>query len=144
TAFNGLRSGDIGIYFTFNDYTGSKEDKKLKVEDVRLRLEVFPNPFKNHCVIKFQIPKHNDQINFNTQIPNNFAFRNPQSEISLSIYDASGRMVKQFNHLTIQPFNQIIWSGDDNSIHPLPSGVYFINLKIPDGALVKKVMKLGG
>ncbi|MEO0106945.1 MAG: hypothetical protein ABIL46_06410, partial [candidate division WOR-3 bacterium] len=45
TAFNGLRSGDIGIYFTFNDYTGSKEDKKLKVEDVRLRLEVFPNPF---------------------------------------------------------------------------------------------------
>ncbi len=45
----------------------------------------------------------------------------------LQIYDASGRLVKQFNHLTSQQFNQCTWDGRNDSGQRLPAGVYFIH-----------------
>ncbi len=80
----------------------------------------YPNPFNYKTTIKYQIAGIADKL-------------------SLKIYDASGRMVKQFNHLTIQmqsiggakrhqPFNQTIWDGRDNQGCPLSSGIYFCEL----------------
>ncbi|MEO0164978.1 MAG: T9SS type A sorting domain-containing protein, partial [candidate division WOR-3 bacterium] len=92
------------------------------------KLEVYPNPFKNHCVIKFRIP-------------NNSAVRNPKSEISLKIYDVSGRLVKSLNRLTNYQ-SSIIWSGDDDIGRKLPSGVYFIDFKSDEIKEMEKVIML--
>ncbi|MEO0189455.1 MAG: T9SS type A sorting domain-containing protein [candidate division WOR-3 bacterium] len=108
------------------------------------KLEIHPNPFTNHCVIKFQIPNPKSQTNPNSQISNKSAIRNPKSEILLMVYDVTGRVVKQFNHLTIQPFNQIVWSGDDDSGQKVSSGVYFIKYeeKKSKEIIYQKVIKI--
>jgi len=61
---------------------------------------------------------------------------------SLTIFDVTGRMVKSFNHLAIQPFNQISWSGDDDFGRRSPGGVYFVKFGFEDIYKVKKVLKL--
>jgi hypothetical protein len=43
---------------------------------------------------------------------------------SLSIYDASGRLVKAFNHESV-----VIWYGDDDAGRKLPAGVYLLKLE---------------
>ncbi|MGB9721224.1 MAG: YCF48-related protein [bacterium] len=109
-----------------------EETQNTKTEIHNPQLSVYPNPFQNHCVIKFQMPSTKSQI------PNKSVIRNSQSEISLMVYDVTGRLVKSFIHLSanhpprnladggIQPFNQVIWDGSDDSGRSLPSGVYFI------------------
>ncbi len=93
----------------------------------RLQLTVFPNPFRKHVTIYCQIPN----IKFQT---------NAQSQISIAIYNSSGRVVKQFNHLTIQPFNHVVWSGSDDSGCPVPAGVYFVTLRTSDQEVTGKVI----
>ncbi|MEO0227930.1 MAG: T9SS type A sorting domain-containing protein [candidate division WOR-3 bacterium] len=93
------------------------------------RLEVYPNPFTNHCIIKFQIPNPNDQTN-------------SKSQITIKIYNSAGQLVRQFNHLTNYQ-SPILWDGDDDSGHKLPAGVYFV--QVTDGKksfAIEKVIKL--
>jgi len=93
-----------------------------------LRLVIYPNPFRNHFVIKFQIPNPKFQIETVGQ------------GFSLAIYDATGRLVKQFNHLTIQPFNQVVWDGTDDHGYKLPAGIYFCELRCGAERKIKKVI----
>ncbi|MEO0184774.1 MAG: T9SS type A sorting domain-containing protein [candidate division WOR-3 bacterium] len=74
----------------------------------------------------------------------NPAIRNPQSEISLNIYDVSGRVVKSFNpeSCILNHASGIIWSGDDNTGRKLHSGVYFVRFEIDDFEKVEKVVLL--
>jgi len=59
---------------------------------------------------------------------------------SLKIYDLTGRLVKIFNHLTNQPFNQITWDGKDNQGIRVPGGSYFIKLQSGKHSSVKKAI----
>ncbi|MEO0161113.1 MAG: T9SS type A sorting domain-containing protein, partial [candidate division WOR-3 bacterium] len=128
-------SGNDGNYNT-SAYLTLRIHSEVKIEEgsnsqspIRNpKLEVYPNPFKNHCVIKFRIP-------------NNSAVRNPKSEISLKIYDVSGRLVKSLNRLTNYQ-SSIIWSGDDDIGRKLPSGVYFIDFKSDEIKEMEKVIML--
>jgi len=123
--------GRLNVWKALKLITGIDENSKLLI--AQPMLEVYPNPFQNHLNIKFQIP-----------------IRNPQSEISLKIYDATGRLVKSFNHLIIQPFsaeggsasggNQVVWSGDDDLGRAVPPGVYFIRLEAADFKRVEKII----
>ncbi len=79
-----------------------------------------PNPFRDAIVIKF-------------------AIRNPQSVISLSVYDATGRMVKDFAQL---PNNYVVWDGTDDTGRRLPAGVYFVRLDAGDFRQVEKAILL--
>ena len=88
---------------------------------------VLPNPFKRNVVIRWQ--------DFEVE-------RSKEKIASIKIFDASGRTVKQYNHLTTQPFNQVVWSGNDDSGQHLPAGVYFINLSAGDKNLMQKVIML--
>ena len=132
-----------------------KGDENLNVDNHGQRLWVYPNPFRNATTIKFQIPNPNDQIpstgressqsgtNPKSQTPNHSAIRNSQSEISLRIYDATGRLVRQFNHLTIQPSNHlttVVWQGDDNSGRKLPAGVYFVRFEAGEFNNIEKIV----
>ncbi len=119
---NGRYDSTYSPVFYIKRAQGIEEGERFKVEGEGVKLEVYPNPFTNHCVIKFQIPNSNLSTLYSaTQIDRLLA--------TLNIYDVSGRLVKSFNHLTIQPFNQIVWSGDDESGRPLPNGIYFIRLE---------------
>ncbi len=44
----------------------------------------------------------------------------------MKIYDATGRLVKEFGHTANQRFNQVIWARDDNYGNKVASGVYFL------------------
>ncbi|HEX7321165.1 MAG TPA: M14 family zinc carboxypeptidase [bacterium] len=104
------------------------------------RLEAYPNPFTRKLTIKFQIP--NPPLSPFTKGGQKGEFP------CLKIYDATGRLVKQFSRLSakqfggIQPFNQIIWSGSDDTGRPVPAGVYFIKLEIDRQKLMDKVLLL--
>ncbi|MEO0106494.1 MAG: T9SS type A sorting domain-containing protein [candidate division WOR-3 bacterium] len=89
-------------------------------------LEVYPNPFRNNCVIKAEIPIPQEA---NGQYP----------AVSIKIFNVAGCLVKQFNHLANCPFNQIVWSGNDELGRKLPAGIYFVKLEAGDFKKVEKV-----
>jgi len=92
-------------------------------------LEVHPNPFRNAVTIKFQIPEQG-------------VASSQKSVVSIKIYDASGRLVRQFNHLTNYSFNQAVWNGTDDSGRRLPAGVYFCHAQLGNERMIKKVIML--
>ncbi|MEO0184833.1 MAG: M28 family peptidase [candidate division WOR-3 bacterium] len=109
-----------------------------------LQLEVHPNPFRNHLVIKFQIPSTKSQTNPKSQDPTNSAFRNPKSEISLSIYDVSGRVVKSFDleSCIVNHVSSVVWDGCDDLGRRVPSGVYFVRFEVGDYKEIEKAVLL--
>ncbi len=86
-------------------------------------LRVAPNPSFGRMIIKYQIP--NSKFQTNTKF-----------QITINIYDVTGRLMKSFNHLSatqyggIQPFNQITWTGADENGRRVPAGVYFVRLVV--------------
>jgi len=134
-----------GNTWNIGEILGIKEINKWDVES--RKLEVYPNPFHKNLTIKFQIPNPKHQTNPKFQNQNNYEI-NVEQGFSLVIYNASGRIVRQFNHLSatqyggIQPFNQVVWDGTDNSGRRLPSGVYFVKLEEGEFRKTEKVILL--
>jgi len=58
----------------------------------------------------------------------------------IAIYNATGHCVKQFNHLSDQAFNHIVWYGKDNFDQKLPTGVYFVKVETNGLSQVEKVV----
>jgi hypothetical protein len=129
------------VYEGWTDYVGShlvgtmriwgKLLPVLEVEEeaggrlsVECRLEVCPNPFSRKTDIRLQIADSR------------------RKDIKLKIYDVSGRVVKQFNHLTIQPFSQVAWDGTDDRGAQLPAGIYFCRLETSEYSLTRKITRL--
>ncbi|MEO0184840.1 MAG: C25 family cysteine peptidase [candidate division WOR-3 bacterium] len=141
-------SGNNANYQTYA-YLTMRIRVEVSVEEVSIDkepfwLRVYSNPFRNHCMIKIQIPSTKSQTSSNTQIPNHSEIRNPKSEISLKIYDVAGRVVKSFNpeSCILNHASDIIWSGDDDMGRRLSSGIYFVQLKCEDYQKVEKVILL--
>ncbi len=85
-----------------------------------------PNSFKEKLVINLAASeKHLSAIG------------NP---LSVKIYDASGRLIRQFNHLANSPFTKIIWDGTDENRKVVPGGIYFILLDGADIHLSRKII----
>jgi len=112
----------IRIYFDYAPYTGIKEDARCKIQS--LGLEVYPNPFRNFINLKLQT--------------------NPKAQTSIKIYDASGRLVKNFSLATCYPLlpTAVEWNGTDNLGCKLPAGVYFVQLKGRESLLIEKIIRL--
>ncbi len=106
-------------------FPGIKELNKLRVGSVKL--EVYPNPFTNHSVIKYQIPNPNDPSNFKSQTEEVISSQSPVA--SIKIYDISGRVVRQWDYETIIQSDHVVWDGSDDMGRKLPSGVYFVELR---------------
>jgi len=69
-----------------------------------------PNPFQRRTTIRYQIPD--------------------KGKVSITIYDASGRMVKELlNEDKEAGSYAIFWDGKDDKGNSLPPGIYFYRLK---------------
>ena len=111
---------------------GAIEETRNQIQEAKLK--VYPNPFSKLTYIKFQAPSS-------------------KSQITLCIYDVSGRLVRSFDpeglrteglfdYPTIKQSGHIIWNGVDNTGQKLPSGVYFIHLENYENSLIEKVIKV--
>ena len=89
-------------------------------------LQVHPNPFTNQTQIRFTI--HDSR----------YTIENTE----LCIYDASGRLVKSFNHESciMDHGSAISWDGTDQLNRRLASGVYFVNLSTDKQSETRKVL----
>ncbi|MGB3479605.1 MAG: C25 family cysteine peptidase [bacterium] len=85
----------------------------------------YPNPFNKVIQIRYQIA---DVAN--------------TENISLRIYDATGRLTKQFNDLTIGSFNQVIWDAKDDLGRKVPAGIYFVQFQVGDYKKTEKAILL--
>ncbi|UCC12164.1 MAG: T9SS type A sorting domain-containing protein [candidate division WOR-3 bacterium] len=67
-----------------------------------------------------------------------------ESSMTLTIYDAAGRCVKQYDKIVAdqnRPFS-VTWDGRDDRHRPVSAGVYFVKLETEDGTLTSKIVKL--
>jgi hypothetical protein len=95
------------------------------------QLSIHPNPFTRSTVISYRLPVGAQGI-----VP-----KDSDSDLELStadyrpstvaIHDLSGRVVRTFDLTNHQlPFNQVAWDGKDNAGRSVPSGMYFVKLKV--------------
>jgi hypothetical protein len=133
----GMSEGDYDLRLTVWDDAG---DSLIAFGDIILQTQginenqnagisssyfhIYPNPFSKSTVISYsslvikdQLPVTND-----LQCP------------ALRIYDVSGRLVKDFSRFTLDALRPTLlsWDGKDEKGKPMPSGIYFVQLKVGD------------
>jgi hypothetical protein len=116
----------FGLGYGIEETAGSTQANRS------MSLEVYPNPFTQMTIIKFQIPKPKSQINSNTRITSS----------KLKIYDATGRLVKSFTLSPMPHAQGIMWNGTDDAGCRLPAGIYFVQLEAGDLIKTEKVILL--
>ncbi len=123
--------------FNKNLITGITEENALGSEYANPALEVYPNPFSKLTHISFGTG-HPDRIE-------NSSYGTGRAERkALKIYDASGRLIKDFSLPTAYCLvpTTIKWSGTDQLERPVPPGVYFVRLETDNHTEVKKAILL--
>lgn len=122
TSNPGGQGGNVSDYVDFNPWaTGPYPwgvEEGILSEAVDITLQIKPNPFRNSVNITFS-------TDYNTEA------------MSLTIYDATGRVVMQLNDLAN---NQIYWNGTDDFNRRLPSGVYLLQLQAGDRSATEKLL----
>ncbi len=91
---------------------------------VHVVLQVTPNPFRNITSIRYTITDPG------------YTMQNP----TLRIYDALGRLVRQWDYQTMGLSDYIKWNGTDRFDQPLPSGIYFVSIIAADATTTRKVL----
>ncbi|MCK4822893.1 T9SS type A sorting domain-containing protein [bacterium] len=112
---------DRYLKYAKGTFVGINEDTRCKIQDIRCELEVYPNPFSKKTDIIFGIGQR-------------------AMGMELKIYDATGRLVKQWDYPTIILSDKTSWYGRDNSSKQLPSGVYFLKFKADNYSTTEKLL----
>jgi len=86
-----------------------------------IALRVQPNPAKTNVTISYAVH----------QLKN----------ARLKIYDATGRLVKQYSHLTNYQ-SSIVWNCCDDNGTRLPNGIYFVRLESEQTDNIEKILIL--
>jgi hypothetical protein len=114
TSYNSIRLwGKLYPFLNIREHEGKTVPES--------KLSICPNPFKVLAHIKC----------YN---------RNLSSRIFLKIYDATGRVVKDFRFKTDRLHNTLSWDGRDDSGRQLPSGVYFLKFQAGEVSATEKVL----
>ncbi len=93
---------------------------KLQVTSYRLEQNL-PNPFSMSTSIPYHVPGNGQLETGNWQ------------HVSLSVYDAAGRLVRTLVNGMREPgFYTVIWDGRDDSGREVPGGIYFCRM-VSDG-----------
>jgi hypothetical protein len=87
--------------------------------------DLYPNPFSKSTTIGYQIA-------------------NISQQVSISLYDASGRLVRKLiNKELHEPGNYTkIWNGKDDLGHSVNNGVYFIKFLTDNNEEIEKLILL--
>ncbi len=108
--------------------TGIEEDTRFTIHDTGYNLTMSPNPFTHQTQIRFTIHDTGCLM----------------QNLTLGIYDVSGRLVKSFGSISSIPGlaprsgagenqrSSISWNGRDDQNRKLGSGVYFVTLEAGD------------
>ncbi len=83
-------------------------------------LSVFPNPFSTKVNFEFELARSTD--------------------VSLSIYNVNGQVVKQFSQEFISGTGRFSWNGKDESGRQMPMGYYFYKMEIGDDTFNGKIL----
>ncbi len=88
-----------------------------------MALTHYPNPFNPETTISYSLD-HED-------------------EVAVDIYNVKGQKVRTLvRGVQAEGAYQVTWQGDDNTGHPVASGIYFCRLKSGSQTLVRKMMML--
>jgi len=131
--FASIDSGDVWILCNSGDRAPLPGDiyrfSPLEVSEEHttytgcLLLPNFPNPFSRSATLRYHIPT--------------------RMEVSLDIYDAAGRRVKQLVRKTEQPgLHTVQWNGEGDSGERVSQGIYFCKLSVGDFISVRKLVLL--
>ena len=115
---------------------GAIEETDLRLTPDALRLEVYPNPFREKTTIRYIIQNVGQGFSLANSKPEGLPY--------ICIYDVSGRLVRQFDYPTIRQSDHIIWYGDDDKGRTASQGIYFLrieNLETKE-SIVRKVLKI--
>jgi len=110
------------------------------IQPIRFSLQIYPNPFRNHLMIKFQIPsegRESSQSGTNSTLSTRYSLL-----ATLRIYDAAGRLVRQWDYQTMRQSDCVVWDGKDNVGRRLPSGIYFVRLEAGEFKKIEKAVLL--
>jgi len=122
-------------YKQMHQLVGIKQTENPKLEILNPKLTAYPNPFTNTTHISLSFPSIGQRAEGKGQRVKN---------IGLKIYDLSGRLVKDFSlgtgHSSL--VTVVSWDGRDDSGRRVRSGVYFVNLKVGEKMLTKKLILL--
>lgn len=106
-------------------------------EPQTISLSVHPNIIRHSTEIRYTIGEANQNISGSVGVSEN------QTQ-ELKIYDATGRLVRSFNHESwIRDHESMIsWDGTDQANRKLGNGVYFVKLLTTEQTLTEKVILL--
>jgi hypothetical protein len=113
-----MRNGNFDIHGYRQVLIGIEEETQVDVKNI---IQVSPTPATKNLKIMLNLSEN-------------------CGDYHLTIYDATGRLVKDLTQLLNYqlPNNQIIWSGNDDSGRQLPGGVYFLKLQGSNHTEMKK------
>jgi hypothetical protein len=130
------RGGDVVMINT--DITGITTAEYDDLRDESILLDVYPNPFRDVTQIRFMIGEANQNISGSAGRASEY--QHPD----LSIYDISGRLVRDFSLATTYCLlpTVVSWDGTDQANRRLGSGVYFVQLETDERVVMEKIIKL--
>jgi len=107
--------------------TGIEETTRRPAFEPLHVLTAYPNPFR-----------HSTNIRYTIHDPGCMIQENPKPE--LTIYDATGRLVRQWDYPTMRLSGRISWDGTDHASRLLPSGVYILMFQTGESSETKKLL----
>lgn len=106
---------------TLSQVTASKAPEPEPSVAPEFSLNVSPNPFNPQAELRFSLPR--------------------TSQVDMTVYDLRGAVVKRWAR-TEYPAGQhvLVWRGDDQRGHGVPSGVYFARLQAMGQTLTERLV----
>jgi glutamine cyclotransferase len=105
------------------------EDHHISVNS-GVSLACVPNPFKREVMISFKKRQGTAHIDQNI------------NNIRLKIYDAGGRLIKQWFYPVLKQPHSISWNGTDQHGDLVPAGFYFIGLDTGEAMIWEHIIRL--
>jgi parallel beta-helix repeat protein len=122
----GPGSGDsVSDYVDFDPWlTSPGVEEYEEAAAIVLNLEATPNPFRHYTTVRYTI--HDP----------GYMIQNP----TLSIYDASGRLVRSFRTTPYALRNTLSWDGRDDQNRMCNNGTYFVVLQADEHTTTQKIL----
>lgn len=115
----------VSDYVDFDPWIGQTGiQENIHLQPARIVLHINPNPFHNRTEIRYMIHATGYTI----------------TDMVLKIFDATGRLVKDFCITPDALSNTLYWDGRDGQNRMLGSGVYFVKLSLNDYSQTRKVL----